>query len=435
MKTRICLLLFLCFALLAFAGCQEPTPDPYDEAMALLENGEIEAAYAALKAISDREDAQKALEQFYFLPVGGSLIGNSSSMSMTQEYTITYNEDDLPMQLISDGDLEGRYTITYTYDTNRNLIKEVDEYAYGTSYIYEYTYDSEGRFIKEIATNPEGEQRISEYTYNAAGQVTEWRYISYAGKTTVYTNTYDAEGNLVQEDVLHSDRSKSQSTYTKEGDLILSVRVDAYGSELSRFELTYDGEGRLTRQLERARDGGESIEEYSYDEKGNLIQKVCTSGSDIRIYTYVYNEQGKLLSEAMANQEGVLSTLISYTYDESGLILIGQNDGLFDTTYTYDEKGRLILEEWVSSEGAYRETVEYTYNEQGALIKREETQPIASGGFGSNIEEYDAYGHRIRSLNTNFQDGSTMDEKIEYRLAYLPFALSGPILDLIIPAN
>ncbi|MBQ5772940.1 MAG: hypothetical protein IIW07_05540, partial [Clostridia bacterium] len=68
MKRLICMLVLLCLSLLTLAGCQRPS-DPYQEAMALLEQGKIEEAYELLLSIGDREDAKKELAHFYTVPV------------------------------------------------------------------------------------------------------------------------------------------------------------------------------------------------------------------------------------------------------------------------------------------------------------------------------------------------------------------------------
>ena len=426
MKRLICMLVLLCLSLLTLAGCQRPN-DPYQEAMALLEQGKIEEAYELLLSIGDREDAKKELAHFYTVPVKSNSAYTAPSVELTQEYSYTYNKKNLPVQILANGTLSGMQSTTYTYDEKGNLIKEVDVYVNQSSQIYEYVYDAEGRILKKIRIDTNSQQYTDEYTYDSTGKLIALLQTNPSGKATAHTYTYDADGNRVGETVVHPDRFRSFYTYAADGELILRVKVSGDGQEWARYELTYDENGRLLRKVDRMHGSYEKAEDYSYDENGNLVQMLKNDGCTTQTYTYTYDERGNRLTETHVAPGGVVRSVIEHTYDTNDR-LIQTKKGDTVTTYAYDEEGHLMRKEEVLP-GGKKNVFAYTYNERGRLIESLITRVLSSGKENNYRYVYDAYGNPVHSVKPN-PDGSTLEVTSEYKLVYIPFPLSEQILEL-----
>ncbi|MBQ1262573.1 MAG: hypothetical protein IIY01_06550 [Clostridia bacterium] len=426
MKRLICMLVLLCLSLLTLAGCQRPS-DPYQEAMALLEQGKIEEAYELLLSIGDREDAKKELAHFYTVPVKSNSTYTAPSVELTQEYSYTYNEKNLPVQILTNGTLSGTQSTTYTYDEKGNLIKEVDVYVNQSSQINEYVYDAEGRILKKIRIDTNSQQYTDEYTYDSTGKLIALLQTNPSGKATAHTYTYDADGNRVGETVVHPDRFRSFYTYAADGELILRVKVSGDGQEWARYELTYDENGRLLRKVDRMQGSYEKAEDYSYDENGNLVQMLQNDGCTTQTYTYTYDERGNRLTETHVAPGGVVRSVIEHTYDTNDR-LIQTKKGDTVTTYAYDEEGHLMRKEEVLPSGK-KNVFAYTYNERGRLIESLITRVLSSGKENNYRYVYDAYGNPVHSVRPN-PDGSTLEVTSEYKLVYIPFPLSEQILEL-----
>ena len=193
MKRMILAGLLICLLLISLTSCKQKQ---YKEALDLIEQGEIEAAFDTLHALGDHRKAQELLTHFRHVPT---------------KIVFYYGEE--------------RVVRTYTYDEH-SLLEQIVVSQSDLIYFSEhFVYDAEGRIISQSQKNHSGMTKHKE------------------------DYTYDENGNLLSKVYITSDGSfhyRYEYTYDKSGNLICEAYEDLFGNPLT-VHYTYDTDGRLLR--------------------------------------------------------------------------------------------------------------------------------------------------------------------------------------------
>ncbi len=336
MRKFISLSILTCMLLAFFISCNgdkeiNEENAKYDEAISLINSGNIDGAYEMLKTLGDYEPAVKTLARFRYVATEisfGKFDNSGNNIGENGVYTLTLNENGLPAKRVVQNSSDGK-TFEYYYDSNGNLVKETETSRNGKTRTYEYTYDSNGNKIKEVETDLEGNQYINEYVYDEKDNLTkrvEYSASYYAGRS-VFEYTYDAAKNKIKEIITYY--SEIAEPYT--------VMID----------YTYDAKGNLVKE---SRSNG-NVYDYTYDNVGNLIKKVYTDENGyVDTDEYFYDERGNLLKHVSVVTDidwFVPGTSVEeYVYDANDRVtkyVYVQYDGdKYTTEYTYDVNGNLI---------------------------------------------------------------------------------------------
>ncbi|WP_427340070.1 hypothetical protein [Caloranaerobacter sp. DY30410] len=252
-------------------------------------------------------------------------------------------------------DAKGNIT-RYEYDALGRNIKIVnpDNTYKKTEYYDAWTYSSETNCIKEI--DEEGNSIY--YYYDKAGNLR----IKNNGKYSY--NYYDYVGNLIK-----TKDENGNSTYYYYDDLNRLIEVKNALGESTKYQ--YDNQGNLTKQTTPK---GNTTERY-YDELGRLIKETDPLGKSIYIkYDKVGNIKEKIdkkgqveiltydkRNRLIKRQKGTIS--ISYTYDNVGRVLT-MTDQTGKTQYQYYENG--LLKKEIKPDGRY---IYYEYDNNGNRTK------------------------------------------------------------------
>lgn len=336
MRKFISLSILTCMLLAFFISCNgdkeiNAENAKYDEAISLINSGNIDGAYEMLKTLGDYEPAVKTLARFRYVATEISFgkfdnIGNN--IGENGVYTLTLNENGLPAKRVVQNSSDGK-TFEYYYDSNGNLVKETETSRNGKTRTYEYTYDSKGNKIKEVETDLEGNQYINEYVYDEKDNIIK--------EECYYSHAYD-------------DRYVFEYTYNADGNVIKQVST-SYSSIVDPYTIVTD---------------------YTYDAKGNLVKESRSNGD---VYDYTYDNVGNLIKEVYTDENGYVDT-DEYFYDERGNLLkhvsvVTDIDWFVPSTsveeYVYDANDRVTKYVYVQYDGD-KSTTEYTYDVNGNLI-------------------------------------------------------------------
>lgn len=404
----------------------------YEQAIVQLKKGNWEEAYALLKEATDPRAAEE-LEHFVFVPV----------RSYREESASGYKADS-----------------TYAYDTAGHLIdeKKAGRSNWTTSLEFHSAYTYEGD--KQVArTYRSQDYSFNEaYTYDAAGRELFYRFMDEDGVTRYgHTCTYDERGNLLEQvrfDALDKAGSITTTyTYDQENRVLTQTETDwdgdtdvytycyaedgsyYYSHEGERYHQTvyFDKEGRsLGYKTFRADGSFYESEERRYDEDGHEIYCRTIYGDDYdHITMHIYNGQGLLVkTETLDN--GELSDLATYTYNEAGKELTYDYFGdtrWGRTTSTYDEQGHLLARA-EKGEWGWKNTT-CTYDKTGNCVKKEIQSYIDT----TTAEyAYDAWGNltEYRSYTAASDGGDTATVvSAQWELRYYPGEVPDNVLRVI----
>ena len=340
--------------------------------------------------------------------------------------TFQYNEYNLVSNIL----LPNATNLSYTYNSNRELIKFTD--AAGNSETY--SYDNLGRMVSitdrngnTLAQNTYDSQNRVTTQYDALGKLREFSYsqnkttLIYDGKVESYE--YDHNSRLTNE--TYGDGSSIKRTYDERNNLI----EEKNESGNSKY-YTYDNKNNLTKTIDYNGD----VTEYFYDTKNNLIKKnypnletetyTYDSNNKVISYTnqkneteyYAYNNNGEKISytnkfgniEKYEYQNGNLSKviqsnslIIQYYYDSLGNVIKELDSNGKSTQYIYDLNNNLIKE--IDS---YSNTEEYKYDKNNNKIEyRNKMGGVTTYEYDNNnrlIKE--TTGNQFKAYDYNMDD-------------------------------
>ena len=355
----------------------ETDEERYNRALALLDEGKLEDAYAIFLTIQDYADVSEYISRFSYKYTTEILTYLLSSTDLSQISTTVYNQYGNELFDVSYYPNSGYiYAYYFEYDENQNPIKSAsksDDWEYDTL----YKYDEYNRPIWR--SSPDG---IAKIEYDAKGNVLK-RETSYGA---IFEYEYDSNNNL------------SKITYT-----------DEYGN------VGY-------------------VETFAYDPKGQLIKETYEDNEFENplsiVHTYIYDENGNLLVEDTVNSSGYHS-VDEYTYDANGDLIEKIERTPYGTYYylwEYDKAGNEILEKRSFADGTRDYMRSKTYDEAGNLIKTHYQYGISDEVVGETFYEYDEHGNLLKVTSEY-----SITEYSGYKLYYNPYSnLSFDSLDSFI---
>lgn len=260
--------------------------------------------------------------------------------------------------------------VSYTYDIlNRvNQVKVSDNGGYYPGIvkmdeaITTYEYDAKGRVVK--ITDAEGHSRsfvydemdcvtqetdenghTTSYAYDGLGNIV-WVKDS-LGHVQKYS--YDLRGNCIS----YKDAEEREYTYKYDG---LNRMISQTDPEKNTRYYKYDSLGNVTWEMDE--NGNETT--YVYDKSGNVEEKRDALGNITRVS---YDSMNRPTSVTQVSEDGEERTLVSYTYNERGIVETETNANEKTKSYEYDDNGNLTL--MVDENG---NKTQYTYDNRLNLI-------------------------------------------------------------------
>ena len=301
----------------------DPEEELYNNAVSLLESGDLYGAYDIFLTIPHVKDAGEYLSRFSF----GYAQYDYERLDDDYKHTVYVEYDEYGRRVFSktiysDG-IE--HTYGYVYDDNGNLIEELKN---GVIY-HIYKYDEAGNPIKMIPADG----YASELEYDENGNIT--KIILPDG--TITEKKYDENGNVLEAKTTlgRHDLQTRYYEYNAHGDLISNTLWEA-GKVVSvkENEWEYNDAGKPLR-LVIIKDGKVSSRyEYSYHESGSLKEELYFS--DNYTHKYEYDERGnKIVSSSCWVGEDDITFYIEY--DENGNMIKYTREENNNITYAYFE--------------------------------------------------------------------------------------------------
>lgn len=200
------------------------------------------------------------------------------------------------------------------YDSNNNLVKEIDFNGNETL----YTYDCFDKVIKKV--NPLDQETIYEYDLDQ-NLIKETNYL---GDSKVFV--YDSYGRLV-------------TRKNELGEVIESLEYDLDSRQVKSIDglngsitYVYDGNNRVIETIDQA----SNSEKSTYDGVGNVLTKIDKNGN---VTSYQYDVFGNVIKVTNALNEET-----SYTYDKNNNLLSVLDGNGKKTIYTYDKMNHELTE-------------------------------------------------------------------------------------------
>lgn len=336
--------------------------DEYDvvsEALSLIDEGDIDAAYQLLYGAREDERAESMLKKFLVLP------GKVTTKQEEREEVISYIFDtkgNMISKTVSDienGVIYGSSTVTTTFDDDGKLLTYTEiETPNGvgdtrTVTQYENTYDSNGRIIK--SWRPHGFYTdtmlgLTEYNYNANG-------ILVSEKTTYDSRVsreyrYDDDGNILYSfDIMDGT---TEYVRGEDGRLLSSTFTGMAhtGDKKRETTYTYNSSGEIYKEYETVKDENgtvvrtsESTYEYTSGVLTSIVKITTYSDGTKRTDEYKYDSHGNILKGNGFNREIV--------YESDGSVTVNE----------YDNNNKLHYRKYYADEAAFEAGIKYKYTE------------------------------------------------------------------------
>ena len=338
--------------------------------------------------------------------------------------SITFNRDaEGKITSITDG----TYTVSYTYDSNGNLINVVDKTGNNTGFTYEEhlvtgisnvagttvstnIYDDDGRLIS--TTDADGNTITFDHDIDARVETVTNRL----GYTTVYS--YDEMGNVLTV----TDARGNTTTYTYDSNNNKTSETDPLGNTIT---YSYDANNNLTSatnsegisvassysttgQVTSVTLGGTTALSLTYDSYGNLSSATDALGNT---QSYGYSNDGNLTSLSDS-----IGDIVNITYDSDGNATSVTNAAGMVTSFTYDAYGRAITSSTTYQGQTLTDTYTYDSNDNVTKVVRADGNVInytydvfgnltsATDAYGTTSYSYDIYGNLT---SASYPDGTT----------------------------
>jgi RHS repeat-associated protein len=248
--------------------------------------------------------------------------GQQTSITLPTGATV-FQDYDSRGNLLALRDGKGSQILSYTYDTNGNVLSETSDGTTST-----YKYDSRGNVIE----TKDADGTITKTEYDANNRLS--KMIEADGSVSLFT--YDKEGRQTKADygnglfVNYSYTATSPDWTVIEGPTIGRIerkftadgKLGGWITPDGEITFTYDAGGRLWKETQP---NGQTTE-YTYDAAGRVTQvKDLSTGATT---SKVYNTGGQVLSETDA-----LGRKTSFTYDKNGKMASTTN--ALGQTYSY----------------------------------------------------------------------------------------------------
>ena len=309
------------------SGSMQRSAD-YNNAVALLEVGDYEAAINAFDALDGYKDSAEQLTQAQENLNFAKAVDLINQGADNDAYLILEQINNLPD--------------AQEYLAHFSLLLTQEQLG---DNVTSYQYDDAGRLTHEVFRST-GIENESVYTYDDAGNLTHL-----STGSTDYVYTYDELGNCIEEKRENSDGSigTKQYSYDEQWNIVQIIETETGSHGSSTY--TYS---------------------YSYDSNGNCIREVSNSAIGQTIRTRAFDDHGNCTEDTFTVSDGSVSTnRYSYTYDDNGNCIekVSSNENAtIIETYHYDENGNCVKKESNSTNGS-SQTISYSYDEYGNCVR------------------------------------------------------------------
>lgn len=245
----------------------------------------------------------------------------------------------------------------WSYDSQGNLLQEVDASGIRVTTYSNYTPQGAPQFIKDALNN---ETKI---IYTQEGAI---------------ASVEDAEGNISTV-TTNSNGTSAKTTsalgyetqYVYDTDNNVSKVTNAAGNETI---FTYDSAGNVTSKT----DALNKTTEYEYDSRGNLLSTTDPNGNTTSVQ---YDNASRIIS-----QTNPLNQTKTISYDANSNVLSTTDNANNTTSFTYDSMNRVI-----TSTDSLGSVTEYEYDVLGNTV-------LTRDALNNETKyEYDALGNVIKT--------------------------------------
>lgn len=262
--------------------------------------------------------------------------------------------------------------LSFSYDTNNNLIVITDPYGRGIS----ISYGADNKIA--TVTDPYG--NITVFTY--AGNTLTGVFTQTTAGPLSWVYTYDASAFMLTK----TDPRGNTTSYTYDSQHRVSTSTDPVGmNKTMNYPAALSGDLGTTTVVEK--DGG--VWTYEYDTAlGVLTAKTDPQANSI---TYTYDDNKNPISETHPD-----GGTVSYTYDDDRNVMSVTDPMGNVTSYTYNEFGQIM-----STTDPLGNVTAFYYDDLGNLLTA--TDPM---GNAASIT-YDTHGNALtvtdaRGKSTNY---------------------------------
>jgi hypothetical protein len=176
-------------------------------------------------------------------------------------------------------------------------LKEIVEYADGSVDTVTFNYDSDGNLLEEVEKDSDGIVESHEvYKFQNKKLIHEITFGPENTKMTENFHTYDEKGNLLESSMWNAE------------DGTLSKVVNEYDDKGQRVETRHynNAEQLIARSI------------FTYDEKGNIVELEEEDGTGLRNTKIENDDKGNMTLQEEFSETGELNLRIERTYDEQG---------------------------------------------------------------------------------------------------------------------
>ena len=272
----------------------------------------------------------------------------------------------------------------FEYDSNDNLITDVDEFSNETSYSYDYL-----RRVKSISY-PDGS--VQRFNYDNLSNLIELSgYLNSSTQTVSFKNTIVHDNSIDEVNTITSLNGK-------------------------QYSFSHDSNGRLLTISEN----NTLVHSFSYDYYiGNVQSNLITSKeyeATGDVFLFDYDNQNRLV-KVYLNEH--YNPIYEYEYNEMSLIsAIKDNTNNKIKYYSYDLKGNLLK---ITNSDL---VIKYEYDNLGNIQEKKSTvgskTKIQSYDYDYEFNEYSRSGF-LKRLGNNFGDDIVISDRLgkgEYGLKY-----------------
>jgi YD repeat-containing protein len=296
--------------------------------------------------------------------------------------------------------------LTFNYDSAGHVTSVVSgaNHTVDSSYnpgilgtVATYQYNNEG--LLSQANYPNGTAYKYEYSYKSGTQKYYVATVKDVQDKVMETHQYDDYGRATTSEVgdIESTTGHRKERYLFSYTSSTETQItDGLGRIIN---VTYDGKfGRnvITSITGPYYQTASATMYKTYDDSGNLIVEENQQGYKTN---YAYDSYGNVASISTPMKA------TQYTYNSYGQVLT-ESDGLGSATYTYDNYNNLLSV--TDSTGA---TTSYTYNGSGLVLTK--TDPLGHITYYG----YDQYGNVLNV--TNYVTDQTTNTQVQVRTEYL----------------
>lgn len=374
-------------------------------------------------ALKDGQVASEVRTVSYTYDANGNVLTETDAEGNVKTYTYTARNQKQTEKDPLDG------LITYFYDRNDKVIKQITKQTDEISFVAEYKYDDLGRLVQAILPEvSEGkDKRVVSITYDKNGNAikmtepgrkcTEWTYDSRNRKKTEIIKksgtdetiseencqsierswTYDDVGNILTltegtlvtyytydclNNLLETRFPDGQEEIRKYDLLNRVIEIQNVNREQGSKKFIYNSLNLITYQ----KDEDDNNTYFKYDVWGNQTERneKNSEGSGDQIWNITYNAFGQPVFEEKND-----GTKWSYEYNARGLLTKKTDPKGIVLTNEYDACGRLLSE--TRKFGGKSETKTYTYDKNGFMYAASDNGVVSKINFVGGKYKANAY--------------------------------------------